>query len=378
MKALRILLAVAGVLACTSALAAQDAAESAQRAAAQLAAASAALDNAHGARNRVKALTQTIKAYEEGLEALREGLRASSLREQEIQRDWQARSAEVSQLLAALSALQNGPVAMHLMHPAGPLGTARSGMMISSLTPALQAEADALRMQLEEVALLRTLQESARQDLSAGLQGVQTARTDLSKAISERTDLPQRYISDPHQLSELVNNAETLEGFASGLRLVDGSGSAPEGSQFSQSKGALPLPVAGTVLRGYNEADAAGTKRPGLIIATRPLALIKAPWPATIRYRGPLLDYGNVMILEPEEDYLLVLAGLERVYGEVGAVVPAGTPVGMMGGATPAAEEFLAQSAQGSGAERSETLYMELRERREPTDPTAWFDINKE
>ncbi|MEP2781874.1 MAG: peptidase M23 [Pseudoruegeria sp.] len=369
---------VMGLVLCATPIAAQDAAKSAQNAASQLAAASSALENAQGARNRVNALTQTIKAYEEGLEALREGLRASSLREQEIERNWQARSAEVSQLLAALSSLQNGPVAVHLLHPDGPLGTARSGMMISSLTPALQAEADRLGAELEEVALLRTLQESARQDLSAGLKGVQTARTDLSKAISERSDLPKRYTSDPHQLTELVNNAETLDGFASGLRLVDGTESAPENSQFSSAKGTLPLPVAGTVLRNYQEADATGTKRPGLIIATRPLALIEAPWPATIRYRGPLLDYGNVMILEPEENYLLVLAGLERVYGEVGAVVPAGTPVGMMGGATPAAEEFLAQSTQGSGVERSETLYMELRERREPTDPTAWFDINKE
>ncbi len=51
---------------------------------------------------------------------------------------------------------------------------------------------------------------------------------------------------------------------------------------------------------------------PALLIATRPAALVTAPWPATIRYRGPLLDYGNVMIVEPSSGYLLVLAGLAR------------------------------------------------------------------
>ncbi|SLN28575.1 hypothetical protein PSA7680_01296 [Pseudoruegeria aquimaris] len=355
-----------------------DPALSARKAAQQLAAATTRLEQARGARDRVSALTETIHAYEEGLEALREGLRASSLREQEIRTDWQLRSEEVSRLLAALGTLQNGPVALHLMHPSGPLGTARSGMMISALAPALQAEAEALRRQLEEVTLLRTLQESAKDDLAEGLHGIQEARTSLSKAISERSDLPKRYASDPHQLRELADNAETLEGFATGLRLVDGPGSAPEGSTFPEAKGQLPLPADGTVLRRFGEADASGISRPGLVIATRPLALVKAPWPATIRYRGPLLDYGNVMILEPAENHLLVLAGLESVYGEVGDVVPAGTPVGMMGGAAPEAEEFLVESVQGGGAAQSETLYIELRIGQEPTDPAAWFAVNKE
>lgn len=369
----------AGLLLAAPVGAQQDPAQSARLAAQQLAAATARLEKASGARDRVSALTETIHAYEEGLEALREGLRASSLREQEIRADWQLRSGEVSRLLAALGALQNGPVALHLMHPSGPLGTARSGMVISALAPALQAEAEALRQQLEEVTLLRTLQESAKDDLAEGLQGIQEARTELSQAISERSDLPSRYVSDPHQLQELANNAETLEGFATGLRLVDGPDSAPQDSaSFPDAAGSLPLPADGTLLRRFGEADASGITRPGLVMATRPLALVKAPWPATIRYRGPLLDYGNVMILEPAEDHLLVLAGLETVYGAVGDVVPAGTPVGMMGGAAPVAEEFLAQSAQGGGAAQSETLYIELRVGQEPTDPAAWFAVNKE
>ena len=98
------------------------------------------------------------------------------------------------------------------------------------------------------------------------------------------------------------------------------------------------------VLRRPDEADAAGVRRPGLTLATRPRALVTAPWPATIRYRGPLLDYGNVMILEPGGGYLLVLAGLDTVYGEVGEVVAAGAPLGLMGGAETATAEFLASA----------------------------------
>ena len=70
------------------------------------------------------------------------------------------------------------------------LGTARSGMMLSQVTPALQEKADSLRAKLEEVALLRGLQEGAERTLSEGLAGVQQARTALSQAVSERSELP--------------------------------------------------------------------------------------------------------------------------------------------------------------------------------------------
>ncbi|MES2541235.1 MAG: peptidoglycan DD-metalloendopeptidase family protein, partial [Pseudomonadota bacterium] len=121
------------------------------------------------------------------------------------------------------------------------------------------------------------------------------------------------------------------------------------------------------------EADATGVRRPGITLATQPRALVTAPWPATIRYRGPLLDYGNVMILEPGDGYLLVLAGMETLYGEVGEVVAAETPLGLMGGSPGAAADFLAGSPDRSGGRDTETLYMELRQGAAPVDPIPWF-----
>ncbi len=148
----------------------------------------------------------------------------------------------------------------------------------------------------------------------------------------------------------------------------------------------------GRVLRRFNEADAAGVERPGWVIATRPLALVTTPWPATVRYLGPLLDYGNVAILEPGDGYLLVLAGLGQLYGEVGEVLAQGAPVGLMGGAGPEGEQasaekpaktgadqaFLIEVAQGAGAKASETLYIELRDKQTPVDPSDWFAAGKD
>ncbi|WP_372603562.1 murein hydrolase activator EnvC [Actibacterium sp.] len=357
---------------------ATDPVSTARRAAQMLDQAGMALQDAESASDRVAALTQTIRAYEEGLVALREGLRRAAIREQAIQLELDARSEEVARLLGVLISMQRAPETLLLLHPAGPVGTARSGMLLTEITPALQARAEALRATLEEVALLRGLQQDAEQTLRDGLAGVQDARTDLSQAISDRTDLPRRFAADPDRLRHLLQGSDTLESFASGLMEMDQGEQLPPIAGFDAAKGTLPLPVQGVVLRRMGEADAAGIRRPGLVIATPPLALVTTPTPATIRYRGPLLDYGNVMILEPSGNTLLVLAGLEQVYGDVGQVLPAGAPVGLMGGADPNVAAFLSDATEGGGTVRSETLYIELRQDSIPVDPAKWFSVRKE
>lgn len=347
-------------------------AETAARAAADLQDAIAALEAATGARDRVAALTTTIRAYERGLVATREALRQARLRETALSLQMEAKRDRVSRLLGVLGRMEADPAPLLLLHPAGPLGTVRSGMMLADMTPALQAEVEALRAEVAEMRDLRALQAAAGGTLTAGLRAAQDARTALSRAISDRTDLPRRFTEDPEALRGLLDSADTLDAFAAGLVPAPGDGGGA--ASFAQARGRLPLPVLGTLLRRPGEADAAGVRRPGITLAVQPRALVTAPWPATIRYRGPLLDYGNVMILEPGDGYLLVLAGLATVYGETGEVVEAGAPLGLMGGSEPGTGDFPVSAGNGDGARDSETLYLELRQGAEPVDPQEWFD----
>lgn len=364
--------ALALLLVLASPLQAQGVTDQAAKASADLQAAIAALEAATGARDRVAALSQTIRAYEEGLAILRGALRDAALRETTLTRRFDAQRDGIGRLLGVLATMEANPGPLLLLHPEGALGSARSGMILADVTPALQAEAEALKAELQELADLRALQLSAGETLANGLQAAQEARTALSQAISDRTDLPRRFTEDPEVLRGLLESADTLDAFAAGL-----SPDAEAGASFAAEQGRLPLPALGTVLRRPGEADAAGVRRPGMTLATSGRALVTAPWPATIRYRGPLLDYGNVMILEPGDGYLLVLAGLDVLYGEVGEVVPTSAPLGLMGGLMggPVAgtEEFMSLPANGSGGRGTETLYIELRLGAAPVDPMPWF-----
>ena len=361
-------LTAALLLMLTASAASSGVAEDAAEASAELQQAVAALQVAEGAKDRVAALTQTIKAYEEGLAALREALRQAELRETALTLQFQTKRDRIAQLLGVLSRIDAEPGPLLLLHPTGPLGTVRSGMMLADVTPALQAEVNQLKGQLQELSDLRRLQKAAGATLGQGLAAAQAARSDLSQAMSDRTKLPKRFTEDPEVLRGLLESADTLEAFAGGLALDD-SGNA----SFADQQGKLDLPALGTLLLKPNETDVRGVTRPGMTLATRPAALVTSPWAATIRYRGPLLDYGNVMIIEPGGGYLMVLGGLDQVYGEVGEVIAKGAALGLMGGAAAGSGDLLAQSTEGSGGRETETLYIELRQGSEPVDPMAWF-----
>lgn len=91
---------------------------------------------------------------------------------------------------------------------------------------------------------------------------------------------------------------------------------------------------------------------------------------------APLLDFGSVTILEPRPDTLIVLAGMAVSYGQTGQIIAASTPLGLMGGLP--AQNGASTGGEGGGADRSETLYIEVRENNVPMDPLTWFSSEQD
>ncbi|WP_424830632.1 murein hydrolase activator EnvC family protein [Ruegeria sp.] len=354
-----------------------DASQAALDAAQMLEQASIALTEADSARDRVQALTETIQAFEAGLTAMRDGLRKATLREAQLSAELQAQEQDIAQLLGVMQTIETTAPPVLMLHPSGPLGAARTGMMLSEVTPGLNARALALAKDLNEVQTLRKLQQNAANTLTQGLTGVQDARTRLSEAIADRTDLPQRFVEDPIRTAILISSTETLDGFASGLSEISAGEIEESQASVENRKGQIPLPAQGILLHSAGETDAAGVTRPGLVLGTRPRALVTTPTSATIRYRGPLLDMGNLVILEPQPGLLFVFAGLQEVYGQNGEVIPEGSPVGLMPGEMPEIGAITSTSGDGTGTDRSETLYIEVRQDNTPVDPESWFRTDR-
>lgn len=351
-----------------------DPAQSALEAVALLETAAEALTEADGARDRVEALTVALRAYEVGLNALRSGLREAAVRERTILLVFEAERDRLAGLLAVLQRIEAAPAPATLLHPEGPLGTARLGMIVADVTPAVAREATQLREQLAELALLRRIQGSALTELETALNGVQTARAALSQAIADRVDLPPRFALDEDAMRQIAISAESLDSLAA-LLSESAVGANTDLPAFDTAQGRLPMPALGALVRRFNEADAAGIARPGILMAVPPRALLTSPWPASVRYAGPLLDYGNVIILEPDPDYLLILSGLGDLFVRAGDLVSDGAPLGLMTGAmTQNGADLIVSDADGGSAGLTETLYMELRQGGNPVDPLDWFN----
>ena len=361
-------------LASVSMACAQDSlADQARAAAAQLQEARSTLERTTSTKNRVKALTQTIASFENGLAVMRDSLRLIASQKRSVQERLDQQEVAYSQLLGVLLSMDKSPVQAQIIHPDGPLTTARSSMLVADILPALHAKVSVLRADMDELSYLSDLQVQVVEDLQTGLNNLQTARTELSRAITDRTDIPTRFIEDPAQTAILLAASDTLDIFADGIEMIALNEVTTSLPSISDRIGTLPLPVAGRVVRYYGEADAAGIKRSGIIVATSPQAIVTSPTAATIRYVGPLLDYGLVSMIEPQNGTLFVFAGLGQVFGTIGQVIPAGSPIGVMGGNSQTIDSILEQSEKGTGVVRSETLYIEVRQDKEPQDPLIWF-----
>lgn len=363
-------LAIALALCPAAAAADADPAALAEEAAALLADAALKLEAAEGARDRIDALTETVRAYETGLAALREGLRRAVLEERALRSRLGDRDRELGRILAVLQGIRREKDAVELLHPAGPLPAVRAALLASDLVPGLNARARVLAAEVEELADVVALRRAAESQLETALAEVREARLKLAEAVSNRTDLPPRRATDAVALRALLEGAETLSAFADSFM-----SESPWTGTVDES---WPWPVRGRLLRRFDEADAAGVRRPGWIIATDPEALIAAPMAGTVRFADQVPEFGGVLIVEPRAGELLVLAGAGTVFARRGQIVSAGEALGLMPAAETAEQEKLIESADGGGQRARETLYIELRQGQDAIDPAVRFDPEAE
>ena len=348
-------------------LASADGAEQIARARALLAEATTALKGAREDETRLAALGMAVTAHEVALSALRAGLRTMAASERDMTGEIDAEAQKLDHLLIALQSLARAPASALLAVRGGPIEATRAAMLMAGIAPELDRRVAVLSERLQALQTLRQRQIEARMQARGALAALQELRAETTEALGRRdrsgligrTDLRR-------QAEAAATGADNLDGLATTLRDAD----LRSGAEFS----AAALPVAGRVSAGFGDPDPWGRPGHGWSIVAPAFAQVTAPWDATVRYAGPLIDYGQVVVLEPKAGYLLVLAGLAHVDRSAGEAVLAGEKLGDLGGPLPTGDEILLEETAGSGQIRQETLYLELRRSGKPLDPAEWFD----
>lgn len=320
-------------------------------------------------RKRVIALATDLQNIDAERDRLEERLSELAVTENQLDADLQEDRAALSRLLAGLQAIQQQPAPAFAVHAEDALKAVQGAITVSAVVPHMQSRADGLRDRLTELAAIRRRMDLQSEALLVAEQDAATARRDLDAALVEkkRAETAKRRDAEREAaaIQRLVREARDLRDLARKLgkrnqgkkTIITGSGA------FARARGLVPLPVRGTLSARFGARNENGVAQKGIIIAARGGAQVTAPYDAQVLYSGPFRQYGEIVILGLEGGFQMILAGLEKADGFVGQELLAGEPIGIL-----AQDDDLGGSSSG----RSQ-LYMELRYKGDPIDPSPWL-----
>lgn len=341
------------------------------------------------------------------------------------------RRHELSALAGALQRLARHPPETLLLVGRAPVDTVHTGILLESAIPRLNANARELRRELDTLSTLEADIRAQRDRLDMATADLATERARLAALAAEKAELLAgtrskassaadeiRALSESaRSLRELIDSLQAREaaeedeqrklaalvtpkrrpdpsaaehpeedhgaplppaaqtgprqnGTSAAGQTAAQMAALPPAPPLTQARGRLFAPVAGTVVQRFGKARTGSLTRQGLLLRTRPGALVIAPHDGNVLYAGPFEGFGRILIIEHGDGYHTLLAGLARVDLSVGTRVLAGEPVGAMAADPAAGDTGRTGTAPGDGAPE---LYLELRHNGDPIDPLPWF-----
>ncbi|WIJ25467.1 murein hydrolase activator EnvC family protein [Devosia sp. RR2S18] len=347
------------------------------------------------------AAAQRVKLAEIEIADVEERLDALIVSEMEVRGRLDGADAEIANVLAALERISLNPPPALIVDPDDALGSARSAMLISAIVPQLRAKADTVTADLqaltdikaaalaeEEVlranyAVLEEEQLRIATLIAARKQGVETRTAELAAEEQEALQLAARAGDLRELISSLTARANAVSTQGATLEPIDPDAPtmSPEVIQtalansartepampFVLARGYLTMPANGVTVVDYGASDGFGGISQGMSIVTRAEAQVVAPADGWVLYKGPYLNYGQIVILNTGQNYTALLAGLETISVDIGQFVQMGEPLGTMGSRT------IGRTVTTNAGTDQPTLYIELRQANEPIDPTGWW-----
>ena len=330
-------------------------------------------------------------------------LDALTEREEVAKRSLDSRRSVLVEVLAALQRMGRKPPPALLVDPADVLKAIRTSMLLGDMLPAMRAETERLVADLTELTRARKAIETERRALDADLaslaaererlaalvdarqaalgtaQGAMVGEQDKAKRLAEQAgslkDLIGRMERDDSAAAKAAEAARQSDAKLAAIAPDAGIAAAPfkdparlaPAIAFDRTKGLLPMPVSGSLLRGFGDDDGLGGTEKGLLVATRTAAPVAAPADGWVAYAGPYRSFGQLLILNVGDGYYIVLAGMDRINVGLGQFVLAGEPIAVMGdGSTKTAAAVALGAAQP-------LLYVEFCKDGATIDPGPWW-----
>ncbi|MSO64538.1 MAG: hypothetical protein EXQ85_01825 [Alphaproteobacteria bacterium] len=265
--------------------------------------------------------------------------------------------------MAALQRAARVPPEAVIATPSSAVDSVRASLLLSAVIPEMVAQTNALKDELAALRQVRSEISSRRVGLANAQQRLEREQQAVDRLIERKTRLRERLLTESEeekrQLASLSASATDLRQLMD--RLADRQRGAPLPADhllsFSRAPGTLPLPARGRLIQRFGEENEAGVTLKGIVVETRPLAQVVAPFDGRVAFSGSFRRYGQLLIIAHGEGYHSLVAGVGTIDVGVGQWVLAGEPVGRM------------SQGDGPGPE----LYIEIRRNGEPINPQPWL-----
>ncbi len=310
-----------------------------------------------------------------------------------IRSDLAAKQDQLSELLAGLQRLEQNPPPALVVDPQDVLQALRGAMMFGAVVPEMRAQATSLKDKLNRLQAIQTETESAKKTLNDALLALNTSQQDLKTlqdqkklfAITAAKDLDaekqraETLAAQAKNLKQLLATLETAKIEAEARKTAEAK--AREEAEklklaalsrpavaMSEQLGKLAYPVQGDILKRFGEDNGLGSPLEGVAIATSIGQTVISPVDGRVEFAGPFRSYGQLLILNAGEGYLVLCAGMKQISAEIGQSIKAGEPLGIMG------EGPSSVALIGGDTELARpVLYVEFRKNNEPVDPALWW-----
>jgi septal ring factor EnvC (AmiA/AmiB activator) len=305
-------------------------------------------------------------------------------------------------VLAGLQRLEHNPPPALVVAPDDVLTALRSAMMFGAVLPELKQQALKLQDTLSELTTLRDELTQQQDSHAQAKQALAQSRDAIKKLIVEKQQLAADATRD---LAEEKNHSEDLAAKATSLKQLLASLEAERKQSeaqastetkalleaerqlkaqqllpqmaFSKVLGQLHFPAQGQFQKAYGSETGFGSTLDGIVIATEKQAQVVAPVGGVIEFAGKFRSYGQMVIINPGEGYLVLLAGLNQVGAIHGQSVKAGEPLGEMGD-KPSKMALTGGLTKDLTNATTPMLYVEFRLNGDPVDPAPWWIGNRQ
>jgi septal ring factor EnvC (AmiA/AmiB activator) len=354
---------------------------------------------------KIISTSDTIKGLETRLGDTERRLGALGENEDAVRLSLIARRDVLAEVLAALQRIGKRPPPALAVRPSDALSAVRSAILLNAVMPELKVETEALADDLEELHRLKAVIAEEKNRLRGDAMRLAEEKSRLELLLSAKRQEHQKSVrvlqEEKDRAAALAEKAGSLQELIASLEEeIESAREAAEKSRqasldakrrskrdfdpfadpgrlapavpFQETRGQLPQPVAGTLLKDFGEDDEFGGVTEGQSIATRPGSNVTSPADGWVVYSGPFRSFGQLLILNTGDGYHVLLAGLDRIDAELGQFVLTGEPVGVMG-----ATQWASASTFGLGSTQP-ILYVEFRKDGRAIDPTPWWARTEE